>query len=141
MAPNRRRASDLASFGALPHQVQRVRLNGTSQPSGFPAFSFLEQKVRLSLWEINNYIRCAFRHTGESRAQCLQWPNCTRNYPRLGACFNVRVKDSACHWPLFFLPHRTGVVSSGLVLPSYVLRRHLYVVTHVSRRVVTLLGH
>jgi len=65
-----------------PHQVQRVRLNDVSAKR-LPRIFFLEQN-KTQLWEINNYIRCAFRHNrGNPRAQCLQ-PNCQREtIPRL----------------------------------------------------------
>jgi len=68
-----------------PHQVQRVRLNDVSAKR-LPRIFFLEQN-KTQLWEINNYIRCAFRHNRGIREPnaCSQLP--TRNYPPAGACF------------------------------------------------------
>src|SRR6266540_4994782 len=62
------------------------------------------------------------------RAQCLQ-PNCNERLSPGWCLFHVRVKDRLPS-SLVFLPHRSGVVSSGLVLAvvrafnCHFVRRH-----------------
>ena len=68
-----------------PHQVQRVRLNDVSAKR-LPRIFFLGQN-KTQRWEINSYIRCAFRHNrgiGEPMP-AAKLP--TINYPPAGACF------------------------------------------------------
>src|SRR6266446_7972958 len=136
---------------ALPASGSRGRPIGPLSHCGSPAFSF---SVRLRL-SYGKSTAASAAHSGAGRG--IREPNaCSQTANEKlspGWClFHVRVKDRL-PLPLVFLPHRAGVVSSGLVLPvvrafdGHFVRRHTcirasrchFVVTDCERFHVPLL--